>query len=84
MHSLKLMLAEPSVGHNHRVNILAVLEKYRSGELQVAPGFVTYWVKGEQLSEPKPKDLEETVRLAHANDSEKGCFWVEDVSPCTR
>lgn len=64
-------------------NVQAIIDAYRSGELEWDQGLVTFWSKGEQLCEPKEFDLEDFKAVNKEYDGKKG-FWVEGVcSICT-
>lgn len=42
---------------------------------------VSYWAHGKQLSDLKPLDYDDIVKVGSQNDADKHCFWVEEVYP---
>ncbi|KAL1961821.1 hypothetical protein VTN77DRAFT_1033 [Rasamsonia byssochlamydoides] len=88
IQALKLICASDPGGEAWRPhpewvikNAEAVLEACRSGRLQVKPGMVSYWFRGQQLCEPKPLDDDELTAVAAAHNGHTGEFWVEDPTP---
>ncbi|KGO36714.1 hypothetical protein PEX1_026270 [Penicillium expansum] len=59
-------------------NIEALLEAYKSGELDWNNGLVTYWSKGVQISQPRPFDWDEFEAINSHHEGHKG-FWTEGV-----
>lgn len=59
-------------------NIEALLKAYKSGALDWNAGLVTYWMKGAQISQPRPFDWDELEAINAHHEGDKG-FWVEGV-----
>ncbi|KAJ5703197.1 hypothetical protein N7488_010745 [Penicillium malachiteum] len=59
------------------VNIEAVLDAYRSGELTWT-GLVTYWSNGNQLCEPRPFSWDEFETINKYYDGNRS-FWTEGL-----
>lgn len=60
-------------------NIEALLEAYRSGQLDWNSGLVTYWSKGVQICQPRPFDWDEFELINSEHEGHQG-FWTEGVS----
>lgn len=60
------------------VNIEAVMDAYRSGELQWN-GLVTYWSFGSQLCQPRPFNWDEFEAINERYEGSMS-FWTEGVS----
>jgi hypothetical protein len=70
----------PIITTSHIENIEAILTAYRSGQLGVKEGMVSYWAHGKQLSDLKPLDYNDVIKVASQNDADKHCFWLEEVN----
>ncbi|KAJ5715606.1 uncharacterized protein N7483_012787 [Penicillium malachiteum] len=59
-------------------NAKAILLAYRYWTLDWNPGLVTYWSKGERISEPRPFVMKEfnVINLKHEGSKS---FWVEGI-----
>ncbi|KAL2011236.1 hypothetical protein VTN00DRAFT_3954 [Thermoascus crustaceus] len=66
----------------HRMNIQAVLDAYRSGELKAPHGYVSYWFKGIMVRGPAPDtiDLSEAVPR-WVQEYGGGSHYIESVQP---
>lgn len=61
------------------INIKALIAAYTKGKLKwYGNGFVTYWSRGIQLSEPRGFKMEEFACLSRHFPNKS--FWVEGVS----
>lgn len=72
-------LAEQGDPYDQIINLDAVLEAYRKGELKWIDGLVTYWSHGKQICQPRPFYWDEFEAI---NDKYQGTtsFWTEGVS----
>lgn len=81
VHELEMMktdLASTTDDSEQLPNIDALLEAYKSGDLDCNTGLVTYWLKGAQISQPRPFDWDEFEAINSHHQACKG-FWVEGV-----
>lgn len=81
VHELEMMktyLASTTDDYQQLPNIEALLEAYKSGELDWNTGLVTYWLKGTRISQPRPFDWDEFEAINSHYQDYKG-FWVEGV-----
>ncbi|KAL1961819.1 hypothetical protein VTN77DRAFT_1031 [Rasamsonia byssochlamydoides] len=42
---------------------------------------ITYWLRGEQLCEPRPLDYQEMIEMANRYNGHTGEFWSERRCP---
>ena len=59
-------------------NVSNIMTSYRSCQLRLNPGLVTYWSKGVQLCQPRPFRWDEFNLINSEHQGHKG-FWVEAV-----
>lgn len=78
LETIKTDLASTTDDYEQLPNIEALLEQYKSGELDWNTGLVTYWLKGAQVSQPRPFDWDEFEAINSHHQGYKG-FWVEGV-----
>ena len=78
---LKKFLLEDEAGDECKVlsTIDAIVEAYKSGDLEWVPGYVTYWSYGKQLTELREFDWEEFLCWNTKYKGGEG-FWVEGVN----
>lgn len=67
-------------------NLEAIIAADEGGQLEVYPdsGLVTYWYKGEQLSQLRPFIHEEMLAIAAKCDEGLLAFWVEKLDYADR
>lgn len=64
----------------HRMNIQAVLDAYRSGELKAPHGYVSYWFKGIMVREPAPDPIDLSEALPRwVQEYGGGSHYIESV-----
>jgi hypothetical protein len=72
-------------GDRHKVlpNVMAIRDAYRTRQLDIHEGLVTYWFQGEMLCEPRPRDNDEFLAVSqHFTKQSRGKeFWEEDIRP---
>ncbi|CAI7622657.1 unnamed protein product [Penicillium discolor] len=81
VHELEMMktdLASTTDDSEQLPNIDALLEAYKSGDLDWNTGLVTYWLKGARISQPRPFDWDEFEAINSHHQGYKG-FWVEGI-----
>ncbi|KGO78079.1 hypothetical protein PITC_041100 [Penicillium italicum] len=78
LEAMKTDLASTTDEHDQLPNIEALLEAYKSGELDWNTGLVTYWSKGVQISQPRPFDWDEFEAINSHHGGYEG-FWTEGV-----
>lgn len=71
-------LQEEGAEYKLEGNVTAIMAAYRSKQLDLIPGLVTYWSYGEQLCQPRPFKSDEFLRINREHDGHTG-FWVEGV-----
>ena len=83
LHTLKKLLAylkEKKDPHEQIPNVEAIMEVYRSGDLEwYGDGRVTYWSHGYIIGNVRQFDWDEYLKLSEKHKGYKG-FWVEGVS----
>ncbi|OQD63560.1 hypothetical protein PENPOL_c009G05776 [Penicillium polonicum] len=78
LETMKTDLANTTDDYEQLPNIEALLEAYKSGELDWNTGLVTYWLKGAQISQPRPFDWDEFEAINSHHQGYKG-FWAEGI-----
>lgn len=76
---IELSLSDEGDEDEMALNVTAIMQAYRSGQLEWNPGLVTYWSKGVQLYERRVFDWKEFYIINQKHNGQKG-FWVEGVS----
>ena len=83
LDDLKLMEADLRAGGNDPCgfgpNIAALINAYRTRQLDWHPGLVTYWSNGIQICQPRPFHYQECLQVNQLYNGHTG-FWVEGVS----
>lgn len=76
--------AIPNDIYDQLINVNNIIEHYETGTLIWSDeGLVTYWFHGERVSEPRPFDLNEAVKIYRSfidQNMKRHSFWVEGVS----
>lgn len=60
-------------------NIAALINAYRTRQLDWHPGLVTYWSNGIQICQPRPFHYQEFLQVNQLYNGHAS-FWVEGVS----
>jgi hypothetical protein len=79
--TLKFINQAISKGHDplsEKSNVEAILNAYRTGQLEWIPDLVTYWSNGKQLCQPRRFDWDEFEAINQAHSGHQS-FWVEGV-----
>lgn len=78
LESIGKWLESENDPHNLIPIVLEMIRQYKSKELEIHPGLVTYWSDGRRITEPRPYDRLELVDLSRKHDGHRA-FWVEGV-----
>ncbi|KAJ5158815.1 uncharacterized protein N7500_008466 [Penicillium coprophilum] len=79
LESMKTDVAAAADQYEQLPNIEAILEEYKSCELEWNIGLVTYWSRGVQICQPRRFDWDEFESINSHFNGDKG-FWTEGLT----